>query len=237
MTATMPDTIRLTGQMLIAGSPVRGSGTPIHGFNPSTGQQLEPAYHYGDQSHVDAACAAAAAAFAVYRSTTSEQRARFLEAIAANIEAIRDDIIARAVAESGLPEARITGEVGRTTGQLRLFAERLARRQLERRPHRSCTSRPDPVCHAPTFASAPSRSAPSPSSVQATSRWPSPSPVATPHRRWPPDAPSSSRRMTRTPAPPNSSAAPSPRPSPTPGCPPAPSRCCSGPGPSSASRS
>ena len=33
-----------------------------------------------------------------------------------------DDIIARAVAESGLPQARITGEVGRTTGQLRLFA-------------------------------------------------------------------------------------------------------------------
>jgi 2,5-dioxopentanoate dehydrogenase len=124
MTATtMPDTSRLTGQMLIAGSPVRGSGTPIHAFNPSTGQHLEPGYPYGDQSHVDAACTAAAAAFAVYRATTSEQRARFLEAVAANIEAIRDDVIARAVAESGLPEARITGEVGRTTGQLRLFAE------------------------------------------------------------------------------------------------------------------
>lgn len=122
MTATMPDTSRLTGQMLIAGSSVRGSGTPIRGFNPSTGQELEPAYPYGDQSHVDAACAAAADAFAPYRSTTSEERALFLEAIAANIEAIGDDVIARAVAESGLPEARITGEVGRTTGQLRLFA-------------------------------------------------------------------------------------------------------------------
>jgi len=122
MTATMPDTSRLTGQMLIAGSPVRGSGTPIRGFNPTTGQDLEPAYPYGDGSHVVAACSAAAAAFAAYRSTTSEKRAQFLEAIAANIEAIRDDIIARAVAESGLPEARITGEVGRTTGQLRLFA-------------------------------------------------------------------------------------------------------------------
>ncbi len=122
MTATMPDTSRLTGQMLIAGSPVRGAGTPIHAFNPSTGQELEPAYHYGDQSHVDAACSAAAAAFPAYRSTTSEQRAEFLEAIAANIEDTRGDIIARAVAESGLPEARITGEVGRTTGQLRLFA-------------------------------------------------------------------------------------------------------------------
>src|SRR5262245_4841476 len=103
MTATMPDTSRLTGQMLIAGSPVRGSGTPIRAFNPSTGRELEPAYPYGDHSHVDAACAAAAAAFAAYRSTTSELRAQFLEAVAANIEAIRDEVIARAVAESGLP--------------------------------------------------------------------------------------------------------------------------------------
>ncbi len=123
MTATMPDTSPLTGQMLIAGAPVRGSGTPIRAFNPSTGKELEPAYAHADRSHVDAACAAAAEAFAGYRATSSEQRARFLEAIAANIEAIRDEVIARAVAESGLPEARITGEVGRTTGQLRLFAD------------------------------------------------------------------------------------------------------------------
>ena len=122
MTATIPETTGLTGQMLIAGSPVRGSGKPIHAFDPTAGETLEPAYPHGDQSHVDAACSAAAAAFHDYRSTTSEQRAQFLEAIASNIEAAKDAIIARATAESGLPTARITGEVGRTTGQLRLFA-------------------------------------------------------------------------------------------------------------------
>lgn len=108
--------------MLIAGTPVRGAGTEIRAFNPASGETLEPAYRHGDATHVDTACAAAAEAFAAYRSTTSEQRAQFLEAIAINIEAITDDLIARAVAESGLPQARITGEVGRTTGQLRLFA-------------------------------------------------------------------------------------------------------------------
>ncbi|MCZ0727295.1 aldehyde dehydrogenase (NADP(+)) [Mycolicibacterium iranicum] len=120
MTATIPGT--LTGEMLIAGTPVRGAGTEIRAFNPASGETLEPAYRHGDATHVDTACAAAAEAFAAYRSTTSEQRAQFLEAIAINIEAITDDLIARAVAESGLPQARITGEVGRTTGQLRLFA-------------------------------------------------------------------------------------------------------------------
>src|SRR5438046_2506719 len=59
MTATMPDTSRLTGQMLIAGSPVRGTGTPIRAFNPSTGQELAPAYRYGDQSRLAAARSAA----------------------------------------------------------------------------------------------------------------------------------------------------------------------------------
>ena len=112
----------LTGQMLIAGEPVRGSGKQIRAFDPTAGQELEPAYSYGDATDVDAACAAAAAAFADYRSTTAEQRAQFLEAIAANLEAAKDALIERAVAESGLPQARLTGEVGRTTGQLRLFA-------------------------------------------------------------------------------------------------------------------
>ncbi|TDO08221.1 NADP-dependent aldehyde dehydrogenase [Mycobacterium sp. BK086] len=122
MTATMPQTVALTGQMLIAGDPVHGTGTQITAFDPSAGQPLQPTYRHGDRSHVNAACAAALAAFAAYRATTAEQRAQFLDTIAGNIELIRDDIIARAMAETGLPQARITGEVARTTGQLRLFA-------------------------------------------------------------------------------------------------------------------
>jgi 2,5-dioxopentanoate dehydrogenase len=122
MTATLSDTTGLTGQMLIAGTPVHGTGAEIRGFDPAAGQPLEPVYRHGDATHVASACAAAAEAFGTYRATTSEQRARFLETIATNIEAISETLIARAVAESGLPQARLTGEVGRTTGQLRLFA-------------------------------------------------------------------------------------------------------------------
>ncbi len=71
---------------------------------------------------VEAATTAAAEAFAVYRATTPEQRGAFLDSVAAEIDADRDAIVEAAVSESGLPEARISGEVGRTTGQLRLFA-------------------------------------------------------------------------------------------------------------------
>jgi 2,5-dioxopentanoate dehydrogenase len=120
MTATLAN--QLTGRMIIAGSPVSGTGAEVRGFDPAAGQPLEPAYRHGERAHVETAAAAAAAAFPVYRATTSEQRAQFLEAIATGIEAVKDTLIARAVAESGLPQARITGEVGRTTGQLRLFS-------------------------------------------------------------------------------------------------------------------
>lgn len=65
---------------------------------------------------------AATDAFAVYRATSPDERADFLEAVAAAIEADQDAIIEAAVAESHLPNQRITGEVGRTTGQLRMFA-------------------------------------------------------------------------------------------------------------------
>jgi alpha-ketoglutaric semialdehyde dehydrogenase len=74
------------------------------------------------QPDVAAATAAAAEAFAAYRATSPAERSAFLDTVAAEIEADKDAIIVAAVRESGLPEARITGEVGRTTGQLRMFA-------------------------------------------------------------------------------------------------------------------
>lgn len=114
--------LSLTGQMLIAGQPVRGTGKDIRGIDPQSGKSLEPAYRYGDRSHVEDACAAAAEAFRAYRSARIETRARFLETIAGNLESIGDALVDRAHSETGLPRPRLTGEVGRTAGQLRLFA-------------------------------------------------------------------------------------------------------------------
>jgi len=122
VTTTIADPTQLTGQMIIAGTLVTGTGEEIRGFDPAAGSAIEPGYRYGDDGHVAAACDAAAEAFPVYRATRSERRAQFLEAIADNLDAIKAALVARAVTESGLPEARIAGEVGRTTGQLRLFA-------------------------------------------------------------------------------------------------------------------
>ena len=70
----------------------------------------------------DAALRAAEGAFAGFRSAPAETRARLLEEIAEGLLALGDDLLATADAETGLGLARLTGERGRTVGQLRLFA-------------------------------------------------------------------------------------------------------------------
>ncbi len=72
---------------------------------------------------MDAALRLAGEAFQAYRQTTGEARAAFLERIGDEIMAIGDALIARAHVETGLPEARLTGERARTVNQLRLFAQ------------------------------------------------------------------------------------------------------------------
>jgi len=111
-----------TGELLIAGTARRGLGGDLLAIDPATGQALPIAFGGATPHDLDEACALAAEAFGRYRATSPEARAIFLEAMATRIEAIGDELIVRAMAETGLPRGRLEGERGRTTGQLRLFA-------------------------------------------------------------------------------------------------------------------
>ena len=126
-----------------------------------------------DRADVVAATTAAAEAFGAYRATSPEERSAFLEAVAGEIEADKDAIIGEAVRESGLPEGRITGEVGRTTGQLRMFAAVV--RQGDHLGVRIDPAMPDRAPRS-TFASrrpaSPPRSAPELAATNAG--WPDP---------------------------------------------------------------
>jgi alpha-ketoglutaric semialdehyde dehydrogenase len=75
-----------------------------------------------ESADVVAATTAAETAFARYAATSPTERGDFLDLVAAQIEADTAAIVHAAVEESHLPEPRIAGEVGRTTGQLRMFA-------------------------------------------------------------------------------------------------------------------
>ena len=113
---------RLTGHMVIGFERVAGTGAAISAVDPRTGERLDPEYRYGGDAEVDRACALADEAFDVYRATSPERRAALLEAIAGKLDDLTDDLVGRATSETGLPVPRLTGEVARTTGQLRMFA-------------------------------------------------------------------------------------------------------------------
>lgn len=91
--------------------------------SPLDGATLPGAFHPATAAEVDQALARADAAFAISRATTGAQRAALLERIAEEIVALGDDLLQRAHRETGLPLARLTGERGRTVGQLKLFAQ------------------------------------------------------------------------------------------------------------------
>jgi NADP-dependent aldehyde dehydrogenase len=91
--------------------------------DPETGRSLEPSFTALSLEQLDQVTAAAEAAVPAYRTTTPTERAAFLDAIADRIEALGDQLVERARAESGLAVQRLTGERARTCAQLRLFAD------------------------------------------------------------------------------------------------------------------
>lgn len=134
-----------TGKHLIAGEWIESHQT--FASSPAHGPSRQ--FSVGTPAHVAAACEAAEAAFPVYAAKTRAERAAFLNRIAEEIEARGTAITEIGTRETGLPAARLEGERGRTTLQLRLFAEHILKDDwLDRRhdsalPDRQPLPRPD----------------------------------------------------------------------------------------------
>lgn len=135
----------LKGTHLIAGQWVGGDTKFTN--EPVSGEADR--FAMGTPELVDRACEAAEEAFWSYGYAPRAERAEFLRAIADEIDARGDAITAMGAKETGLPEARLIGERGRTTGQLKLFADHIeAGDYLDRRhdvalPDRAPLPRPD----------------------------------------------------------------------------------------------
>lgn len=114
--------MKLHGLSSIAGQPGTVGGTTFRAVNPATLEPLETVFHEASELEVDQAMNASTAAFEQWRVCPGEQRALFLEAIAEEIEALGESLLACAHAETGLPMPRLLGERARTCGQLRIFA-------------------------------------------------------------------------------------------------------------------
>jgi alpha-ketoglutaric semialdehyde dehydrogenase len=115
----------LHGKSIVAGA-VHAAGTAtFQAYNPLLGKTLEPAFEEADDTLLGAALDAAQKAVVPLRRSAPELRAVFLETVAGEINALGDVLLERAHQETGLPMERLSGERGRTVGQLKLFAELL----------------------------------------------------------------------------------------------------------------
>lgn len=106
----------------IAGKHSADGTTRFSAADAASGETLPTDFVEATAKEIAAACTAAAEATDGYGSTGLEDRAVFLETVAEELDSKADAFVERTCRETGLPEARIRGELGRTTGQLRLFA-------------------------------------------------------------------------------------------------------------------
>jgi alpha-ketoglutaric semialdehyde dehydrogenase len=115
--------MHLHGKNLI-GSDLSADGTrTLSAFAPETGEALAPPFFEATTAEVDRAAVLAGEAAAAFAGCNAERIAGLLDSIAAEIVALDDALIERAVLESGLTKDRLTGERTRTLNQMRLFAE------------------------------------------------------------------------------------------------------------------
>jgi 2,5-dioxopentanoate dehydrogenase len=97
----------------------------LYAFSTVTKENLQGEFSVATEQEIQQAISKASGAFEIYKQISSEERAEFLDTIADEIMQLGDELIERAHLESGLPQARIAGERGRTVGQLKLFASLL----------------------------------------------------------------------------------------------------------------
>jgi 2,5-dioxopentanoate dehydrogenase len=115
--------MQITGRNIIGFESLSEGTVAIQAINPTTGETLAPLFYKATIDELNYAADKAAKAFQIYRKKSGFEKASFLEKIAEEIDNLGGLLTERYIAESGLPQGRAVGERGRTTGQLRLFAQ------------------------------------------------------------------------------------------------------------------
>jgi len=114
--------MELSGQSLIGRRRGSRNGKSFQASNPQMGTALEPAYFSASNAEIEEAARLAVEAFERYSQASGKAKASFLRRIADGLDAAKQALAERAHLETALPMPRLLGEVGRTSGQLRLFA-------------------------------------------------------------------------------------------------------------------
>lgn len=112
----------ITGKHIIGFEQIAGGNSFFYAVNPATGSKSDCRFYNVTTEEIDYAVTKAVSAFVVYRKKSGEEKAAFLECIAAEITALGDELINCCTTETALPKARLEGERTRTINQAKLFA-------------------------------------------------------------------------------------------------------------------
>jgi len=95
---------------------------PTQSTDPRTGNPFGPEFADTSQAELDHIVGAAADTAHLWADTSVQQKVAALQSIADALDKGAADLVPLADRETGLGEARLVGELGRTTFQLRMFA-------------------------------------------------------------------------------------------------------------------
>ncbi len=112
----------IEGKNFIGATYSKKGDSFLQASNPKTNKLLPEKFYITTSQEIEQAFKKAGSAFDQYKNLSGAKKADFLEAIAEEILNLGDELIQRAVAESGLPEGRFQGERGRTVNQIKMFA-------------------------------------------------------------------------------------------------------------------
>jgi 2,5-dioxopentanoate dehydrogenase len=112
----------IKGVNLIGFEESRNGKEFIQAYNPRMGKTLPEEFHIAEDSDIDNAVKKSVQAFEEFKNVSGSRKADFLESIGEEILNLGDQLITRAMDETGLPSGRLQGERGRTVNQLNMFA-------------------------------------------------------------------------------------------------------------------
>ncbi len=115
--------------------------------NPRTGEFFGPEFLDTTEEQVDQMVGRASSAYALWSKFSAQKRAFSLNAIADALDAQVEKLVDLADLETGLGKVRLTGEVGRTTFQIRSFAQALLNGNLLQAKSDAAVDAPLPLGH------------------------------------------------------------------------------------------
>ncbi len=116
----MDDTV--TGELLIGGSGVRGTGGVLYGVDPLSDTRLGPGFGIAAPAQVDAACRLAEAAYQPFSRSPAALRAQLFDAIGVQLGVLGKALADRMGDETGMGRERIHAEQAALAEQCRQFA-------------------------------------------------------------------------------------------------------------------